>query len=233
MARDFAEYVLGGRAEAAQVAALEHRIQPGKTTTIELARAAMLELVDQWPTLGAPSADTTVTVATARHAIEERCLDCHDGTEQSRPDFSKPDLPRDTVVAMIDTVAFGVMPKNDPLAVAERAAFVEPLLAGIWKGADASAARAYFLDRMTALPTYRPEVIFSLIHARAGMEGSTDWRIMERSIRSDAQQASPGLFTEVGLEAIESCKRGHHTRAEIDRCIENALRVEDIVVDHR
>lgn len=243
-ARDFAEYVLAGRATANHVDRLAARFKPGQTTAQELMRAALLELVDQWPKLdpGAPArrapggaaGDGDVAVpAAVRTQLDLRCADCHDGTSPDVPDFSTPVLARATALHMLDAVAFGVMPKGGALVDADRAAVIEPLIDSLWSGPDAAAARGYYLDRMRALPAYRPEVIFSLVHQRAGATAPIDWRAMELSTRPSAEQASPGLVTEVALDAIEACRQRGGSRSELDACIANALRVEDIAVDHR
>lgn len=247
MARDFGEYVLGGRTTQDHIDKLAAQFKPGETTAQQLMRAALLQMVDEWPRFETGPAQPRVPPASAssngniaeihvspavRHALDEHCMDCHDGTP-TVPDFSKAMLPRAMVVSMLDAVAFGIMPEKRPLPTADRAALIEPLIESAWSGQDAAAARDYYLGRMTSLSAYRPEVIFSLVKDRARAERSSDWRMMERSVRPDAVQASPGLITEVGLETIDACKQHNKTRAEIDACISATLRVEDIVVDHR
>jgi len=125
------------------------------------------------------------------------------------------------------------MPKNRALVSADRAALLEPLIGSIWSGSDAATARGYYVGRMLALPAYRPEVISSLVHQRTGATEPTRWRTMEESTRPSAAQASPGLLTKVALDAIEACRQRNEARAAVDACIANALRIEDIVVDHR
>jgi hypothetical protein len=132
---------------------------------------------------------------------------------------------------MLDAVAYGAMPKNKPLVAAERAQVLESLIAATFAPDAVAAARDYYLGRMTALPAYRPEVIFSMIHQQAHAEGSGDWRMMESSTRSNNQEATPGIVIESGLEAIEACASHRTSRAEIDDRIATALRLENVAVD--
>jgi hypothetical protein len=244
LARDFAEYVLAGRATPDHVDSLAAQFKPNATTAQDLMRAALRQLVDQWPKLdGAepargpaaeppPAGDVAVSPA-IRTQLDDRCADCHDGSDANVPDFSKPVVPRAQALGMLDAVAFGTMPKGRALVSADRAALIEPLVSAIWSGPDAAAARGYYVGRMLALPAYRPEVIFSLVHQRAGATESIAWRVMEESTRPNAGQASPGLLTQIALDAIEACRQHNTARAEVDACIANALRLEDIVVEHR
>jgi hypothetical protein len=243
MARDFVGYTFGGRATPEQLDAIESLVNPETTTVKQLMRATLLQLVAEWPRLAAPSADVAATPATPAHgplAVTGElahalgpCLDCHDH-EPGRPDLSAHELDRDTAIAAIDAVAFGTMPKGHPLSRDDRAAFVRPFIAALWSGADQTAARTFFLGRMTSLPAYRPEIAFGLVHEAAGAPGAQPWRMIETTVGADAQMTSPGLLTTVGLEAIESCRATHHTRDEIDRCIEAATRLERIAPDpHR
>jgi hypothetical protein len=243
IARDFAEYVLAGRATADRVDSLAAQFKPNATTAQELMRAALLQLVEQWPKLDdtapppspateTPSAGDVAVSPAVRKQLDDRCADCHDGRDPDVPNFSKPMIPREQALRMLDAVAFGTMPKNRALASTDRATLIEPLVGSMWSGPDATAARGYYVGRMLALPAYRPEVISSLVHQRAGATGPNPWRTMEESTRPSAAQGSPGLLTKTALDAIEACREHNTTRGDIDACIANALHIEDIVVDH-
>jgi mono/diheme cytochrome c family protein len=239
MARDVAEYVLGDHVTPAAVAAVEARIRPDATTLRELARAALLQLLAGWPAhadpapaapaaSGAPRA--SVAIGGDLHArLETHCLDCHGPDDaRDRPDLSPAALPRATVVAVLEAVASGTMPKDQPLARAERAPLLEALIAATWSGADATAARAYFIDHGAALPAYRPELAFSLVHHLAGANQPTSWRMMENAVRSNVQQVTPGFVTVTGLAAIEACREAHKTRPERARCIADAVKLSNL-----
>lgn len=240
MARDFAEYVLGDQVTPAQIAKVEHAFRPGATPGRELMRVALRVLVDTWPARrAAPAAPLAppppsgrrrgqVAVTGELHALlDAHCLDCHDH-QAGRPDLGTPQLDDRTVAAMLDDVSAGTMPKDQPLGERDRRAFLEAFIAATWTGADAEAARGYFVDRATALASYRPEVAFALIHHIANASGKPSWRMMESSVRPNLQQVSPGMITVTGLEAIEACRKTSTTRAERERCIDHALELQNL-----
>jgi hypothetical protein len=132
------------------------------------------------------------------------------------------------VIAMLADVAFGRMPKNAALPPAERRSFVESFVPAVWSGADADAARSYFADGMVALPAYRPEVVFDLVHARG--TAAPPWRMLEAFVRSDLQQVTPGLTAISSVAAIEACHASEQGKpqVEIDRCIVNAIRLTNL-----
>jgi hypothetical protein len=171
-----------------------------------------------------------VAITGELHAgLEAHCLDCHDREHaRERPDLSAPALERATVVALLDAVASGTMPKDQPLAHAERDRLLAAFIAATWSGADADAARAYFIDRRRALPAYRPELSFSLIHHIAGATPPTSWRLMETAVRSDVQQVTPGFITVTGLAAIEACREAHKEAVERKRCIADAVKLSNL-----
>jgi hypothetical protein len=236
MARDVAEYVLGNRVTAEQIERVESVARPQHTSLRALMRAALAELARGWsaqPRLAAspaearpPRASIQVTAELRRH-LDDRCLACHDG-DPSRPDLSGAELPRRSVVAALEEVASGRMPQGSSLAPAERAALLEAFIAAVWSGPDADAARTYFVDRMRALPAYRPEVILDLVHASAGRRGPAGWRMMENVARPNLMAVTPGMSAIAGLAAIEACREAHQARAERDRCIDEALRLDNL-----
>lgn len=241
VARGFAEYVLGGRTSSARVDALATKVTKETTTARQLMHDALLQLVDEWPRFEragdrpvVPSKPVTtgdVAIAPAvRELIDTHCVDCHADSEVA--DLTADKLPRALVVEMLDAVAFGRMPKDAPFGSAERAAMLEPLIGAMWSGEDAKLASSYYVSRMRALTALRPEVTFSLVHQRSGATSGGDWRMMERSIRPEAIQASPGVITQTALEAVAACKKVSTARADVDKCIERSLRLEDVVVDH-
>ena len=244
MARDFAEYVLGDQVTPAQVATVEDAFRPGATSGRELMRVALRVLVDSWPgprvePLAAPAAvpappgrsgaaSDRLAITGELHALlDTHCLDCHDH-EPGRPDLGTPELDRRTVAAMLEDVSSGNMPKDHPLGGRDRRRFLEAFIAAAWTGTDAEAARGYFVDRATALASYRPEVAFALIHHIANAAGKSSWRMMENAVRPNLQQLSPGMITVTGLEGIEACRKNSKTRVERERCIEHALELQNL-----
>jgi len=238
MARDFTEYVLGNQVSPGQVAAVQAVMRPNATSARELMRAALQRLADgrsrrAEPARAAPSAPSSpprariAVTAGLRAQLDEHCMDCHD-QEAGRPDLAPAELDRATVVGMLESTAFGKMPKDLALPEADRARFLDSFIAALWTGEDAAAAHAYFVDRSAAIPAYRPEVAFALVHQIAKSTAPTSWRMMENSVRSNVQQVTPGFITTVGLAAIEACREHHKTRAERDRCISDAIRLGNL-----
>lgn len=237
MARDFASYVLGNEISNDQVASIASHMTPNSTTGRDLMRASLRELVRQWPeqsrapTLGtsrsaAPRDHIAVTGALKKQ-LGDHCVFCHDH-EAGRPNLAAPQLTRPMVVDMLEAVAFGSMPKGHPLAEPERTQFLSAFINAIWSGADADAAHHYFVDRMRAIPSYRPEIMFELIHDMAHSTVPPRWRMMENAIRGDLLQLTPGMITVTGLEAISACHGQGRSRAEIDACISKALELENL-----
>lgn len=79
-----------------------------------------------------------------------------------------------------------------------------------------------------ALPAYRTEGILDLVHTSAGRRGPAGWRMMESVARPDLMAVTPGMSAIAGLAAIEACREAHQARAERDRCIDEALRLDNL-----
>ena len=244
MAGDVTTYVLGHRATPADVELVASQFHPQSTSLRVLMRTAMKVLVERWPSLGGQRAKpepsqpghalpemVAVNTAMARQ-LDEHCLSCHDA-EAGRIDLSKPALGRRDVVMMLELVSHGQMPKDSPLEAEQRRTFLDSFIAGIWSGADATAARAYYIENYEALPAYRPEVIFDVLHRSAGAKQENHWRLLEDKTPSEQQQLSPGLLTVAGLAALESCQERKLKGAELERCLAQALRIDNLASDPR
>jgi hypothetical protein len=239
MARDFGEYVLGNASTPDKVASLERSMRSNTTAGYDLMKQAMLLLIEDWENqhpvvAAAPQRDlrsgSTAGSAVAideqrRQLLEHACLDCHEH-EAGRPDFATPNVERKTVVAMLEAVAAGSMPKDNPLGADERRAFLETFIDSIWSGNDAAAARRYFIAG-DSIPVYRPEVALALIHQRARSNTPSSWRMVENAVRPSVQQLTPGFAAITGLEAIEACKR-ISAQDERTRCISDAIRLDQM-----
>jgi hypothetical protein len=178
------------------------------------------------------SSDATVTLTKEQHAaLESLCTDCHDNSGEIT-DFTTATLPRATVINMLTNVSFGRMPKDDPMDSVDRKQFLERFIPTLWTGADAARARAYLVDRMMALPAFRPEVMFDLIEQRVGKRGGP-WRTLEQDGRGADAQVTPGLVTIFGVATVEACRAAHSTREEIDRCLEAAVLPDTLAIKPR
>jgi hypothetical protein len=240
MARDFGEYVLGNLVRSEQLEAVERVMQHDRATVHDLMRASLLALVGDWdarrgsdlpavPIADTPPAADEVTVPAPLHQlVEDECGDCHDATPE-RPDLSAAQLPRITIVAMLDEVAYGRMPKDHAMAPARRLAFLDGFVTATWRGKSAELARASYLARAVTLPALRPEVIMSLVRQQVGADVAP-WRMMENQVRSDHQQVTPGLIGITGLAIIEACRDRYHERSAIDRCIADTMRLDALAV---
>jgi hypothetical protein len=242
MAHDFAAYVLGNQLTGEQLDTIESVARPGDTPVRGLMRASLLALVAAWqarPAEPAPvasgvsGAEIAITPPLARQ-LRDHCLDCHDA-DPARVDLSRPSLARETVVDLLADVASGRMPRNRPLSPVDRRRFLELFVVATWSGPDAATARNYYVDRMEALPAYRPEVVLDLIAGRAGAHGPRPWRMLEPFVRSDLQQVTPGLIASAATVAIEACHDAGRagTRDELARCLEEASGVEALAIDPR
>jgi hypothetical protein len=127
------------------------------------------------------------------------------------------------------------MPADRPLAPAARRRFLELFVAATWTGADADTARAYYVDRMEAVPAYRPEVVLDVVARRARGRGALPWRMLESFVRSDLQQVTPGVVAITATAAIEACRAAGRTttHAELVRCLEEAIGRDAMAIDPR
>ncbi|MEO8699697.1 MAG: hypothetical protein ABI867_06620 [Kofleriaceae bacterium] len=240
MARDFTEYVLGNEVAADQISTVEASIKPTANSPRALMRVALARLVASWvvrpppdvnlvSTAARPAPSTITLTSAVAKRISDACSTCHDA-EPGRLDLSVTTLPRASVVAMLDNVAFGRMPKDDPIPVAERAVLLEGLIDLVWTGTDNVAARSYYIGRMASLPAFRPEVVFDIIEQRAHARSPAHWRMMENAVRSNIQQVTTGLATLSGLAAIEACRARWKERAQIDACIADTVRLDALTI---
>jgi hypothetical protein len=243
MARNAAEYVFGRRVTPAQIDAIEALATPGATSLRTLVRGSLLALAGDWhatpapaapaarpavPSVRAPAASVAVSSELA-HELE-RCDSCHDGAA-GIVDLTQTSIDRSTVIEMLENVAFGRMPKNDPLSEAERTKFLTTFIDTLWTGKDAELASDHFIARARALPAYRPEIMIDLMRQHAGDRTAkpTRWRIMENHPRAEIQQLTPGLATIGSLAAIEACRRAQPAGGSIGACLDSTLELENLL----
>jgi hypothetical protein len=242
MAKDFAEFVRGNQVTPAHVDAVERGIRGDATSVRDIMRSVLLAFAADWPASGAaivatgqPASlnpggarpDSVAMAADLQTELSTRCLDCHDSDhEPDLPDLSTPHLPRAIAISALQEVAFGTMPKDDPLPEPERTRVLERLIDSLWSGADRASARSYFIDRNAAIPAFRPELTLALIHQTAHADRPASWRMMENAVRSDRQQVTPGLATVMGIATIEACSQRFEPGAERSRCITDTLRLD-------
>ncbi len=227
MTDHFASYVLGDQATAADEDAIAAAVT-GVGTFKAPMKIALQLYAKKWrddapvPPLArdriassAPGPKGGVVVAPALHAkLAQLCNDCHDKTPYTSDpdgnevafDFTGGELPRALVVAMVDRVAFGMMPKNAPLDEPDRAAMVEMLVDTLWADPAArSEARTYYLGRGRGLPAQQIDNALDMIDQRAQARPNLQWGALERGIWSDQATMTPGYLTMTALEALRAC----------------------------
>jgi hypothetical protein len=162
MAGHFVSYVLGDRATADDLRAIQTAVEQTKTFRASM-KVALERYAARWreeahakvapsppsppsppasPDGGAPPgpAGGVVVSAALRAKIDQQCIDCHDETPYSDNadsddlpyDFRPAALPRPLLVSMADRVAFGMMPKGQTLDPPAREEFVGLLIDALW-----------------------------------------------------------------------------------------------------
>jgi hypothetical protein len=225
MASQFVNYVLGERATADDVQAIEAAVTEKKTfkaaMKVALVRYAKALRQPATPAAAAvvvePSAGGGLTVGpTLRKKLEDHCVDCHDGSQQDL-DF-RGELTRSTLVRMTDQAAFGMMPKDHPLDPALRGEVVGLMIDTLWSDPAArTEARTYYLGRSRGLPAQQIDNALHTIERLAHAPSSGTWGAFERGIWSDQATITPGFLAITGLEAVRACSLGGRP---LEECLE-------------
>ncbi len=249
MANHFVNYVLGDRATGDDVHAIEAEV--ARAGTFKAAMKVALERYAQhWhddarapaPAVAAlvdpagspaPRPGGGITVGHAlRVRLDDHCLDCHDEAPYSAdPDaadlpfsFKSDALPRPLLVAMTDHVAFGMMPKNQPLDPPVRDEIVDLLIDTLWTApSERSEARRYYLGRARGLPAHQIDNELHEIDRIAGASSDIAWGALERGIWSDQSTVTPSFLALSGLEALRACSHAVQARGgSLESCLSQA-----------
>ena len=242
MASHFVNYVLGDRATGDDVHAIEATVAQAGTFKAAM-KVALERYAQHWRDDARAPAPAVAAVVDAqpgpgggmkvsralRVQLDGHCLDCHDEAPYSAdPDaadlpFSfKPDeLPRRLLVSMADHVAFGMMPKNEPLDPPVRDAIVDLLIDALWTApSERSEARRYYLGRARGLPAHQVDNELHAIDRIAGASSNIAWGALERGIWSDQSTVTPGFVALSGLEALRACAHAVQTRGgSLESCL--------------
>ncbi|MBA3395936.1 MAG: hypothetical protein H0T89_25115 [Deltaproteobacteria bacterium] len=249
MASHFVSYVLGERATADDLRAIEAAVEhtgtfkPPMKIALERyaehhrqeARAAKTEA----PAKAAPArkgAKGSVVVSSAlRTKLDALCTDCHDevpytdnpDADDQPYDLRGGELPRALVVQMTDQVAFGMMPKDQTLAARAREDLVRLLIGTLWTDPAArTEAERYYLGRSRGLPAHQLDNAIHAIDRLAGARSDIKWGAIERAIWSDQATITPGFLAVTGLEALRACARSAEGEgAQLDACLLRATAV--------
>lgn len=249
MANHFVSYVLGERATADDVRAIEAAVEHTGTfkppMKIALERYAehhrreALAAAAAAPAKAAPArkgAKGSVVVSAALRAkLDALCTDCHDEAvytddpdDADRPyDLRGAELPRALVVRMTDQVAFSMMPKDQTLTPHAREELVRLLIGALWTDPVARAeAERHYVGRSRGLPAHQLDNAIHAIDQLAGARSDIKWGAIERALWSDQTTITPGYLAITGLEALRACARSAEGRgAELDACLLRATAV--------
>ncbi|HVK88549.1 MAG TPA: hypothetical protein VM513_30735 [Kofleriaceae bacterium] len=249
MTDHFVDYVLGDRATADDVRAIETAVAETKTF-----KAAMKVALERWaltwrtqthvaapveaasPMPAAPPAETVKVSPALRAQLDQHCADCHDEvpyTDQADAPyapftFAPPELPRRLVVRMAEQVSFGMMPQGQSFASPrEREELVDLLLQALWPADPAARAEAarYYLGGARGLPAHQIDNAVHAIDLAAGRRPDVTWGALERAIWTDQSTITPGFVTLTALEALRACAGAGD---KLDACLDKTLSVETL-----
>lgn len=246
MTNHFVNYVLGDRATGDDIQAIEAAVAEARTFKAPM-KVALERYAQRWrDDTRAPATPPTASLAAARPAtpgnlivspalrakLDDHCLDCHDEAPYSDAadsddvpfNFKHNELPRRLVVSMADHVAFGMMPKNEPLDPSAREEIVSLLIDTLWTDPSARMeARRYYLGKARGLPAHQIDnALYEIDHA-AGAPSTISWGALERGIWSDQSTITPGFLALTGLEAVRACARATKARGiTLEDCLRQA-----------
>ena len=247
MSNHVAEYVLGDRATPDDARAIAAAMDATGTFKAVM-KVALERYAEHWRAAvqqaPAPAplvsyapvraeAPTVTIPAALRVEIDRLCIDCHDeapygDTDEARDhafDFRPVALPRALVVSMVDHVAFGTMPKDDPLPLLERDPLVRLIIATLWTAPAARAeAELYYLGKRRGLPAQQIDNALFMIGQAATRTSGLPWGALERGIWTDQSTITPGFIAITGLEAMFACSRSPDLGGTtFDACLDRAL----------
>jgi hypothetical protein len=129
---------------------------------------------------------------------------------------------------MTDRVAFGMMPKEEPLEAAERDEVVTQLIETLWSDPQARAeAQHYYLGGGRGLPAQAIDNALYAIDHIAPAHPSLAWGALERALWSDQSTITPGYVTMTSLEALTACKQAADaTGVPLEDCLVRATTMQ-------
>lgn len=246
MTSHFVSHVLGDRATNDDVHAIETAVEQTHSFKASM-KVALERYAERWREVpGAPPATQGGAITDARSGpqggvlvnpalrtkLDQHCADCHDTTpysDQTDSDdvpfnFAGSELPRTLLVSMADHVAYGMMPKNQPLDPRTREEIVGLLVDTLWVEPSARLeARRYYLGKARGVPAHQLDsAIYTIDHvARAPSE--ITWGAIERGLWSDQSTVTPGFLAITGLEAARACAHAVEAHSgSLEDCVRQA-----------
>jgi hypothetical protein len=186
------------------------------------------------------SADKIALTPALQKMIKRDCKECHDKDEGLN--LMVQALDKDTLAKMLDRVGFGAMPKNsEGIDDGERRAFVQELAQLIYASADErKLAVDYYADGMHGLPVHRfaSEVnnIASSVQSSAPKLDSKAKAVngfkpaaTESSVAQGLMSYSPSVAVATAVSALRTCKEAGFKGADLERCVERATALDNVV----
>ncbi len=231
MARHVTDYVFRGQEVPADYDAVLEAFQAKRTV-----KAAMRAALARYWTDPEHRENNELARSSLKQLLDDHCLDCHDTNQSAERNFNVARVPRSTLLAMLDAVAFGAMPKS-PAQMDDRTRrrFIEELTQALWPedGARESIVR-YFASGLRASPVYDIEPVFRRIRAITGRASKDDdWYLAESGLRGSMMRYAPGFTAFVGLEALRSCKGASRTGRDLEQCIDSSSSPENVILPVR
>lgn len=233
MATNFASYVLGDQATTSDLSAIDAALKQHGTFKTAL-KVGLERYAARWGKIAPTTSQvvetssglpgSVVVSSTLRATLDRYCSDCHDSSQPAFADspdrddvatnFTPPILPRPLVIGMLDKVAFGAMPVNNPLDPAVREEVVLQLVNTLWSDGDSrDQSLRYYLTQARGLPAQQIDNAFYFINTLAGSSSGLKWGPLERSLWSDQNTMTPGFIATVSLEALAACEQATKVRA--------------------
>lgn len=175
--------------------------------------------------------DKVVLSSELRALLDDKCMSCHDKDDPY--DFNGRALPRLTLVAMMDQVGFGAMPKTvQGLDDDERKALVRalgPLAFPV--AAERTTAIDYFANGMRGKAVHRWRAAMGNVNLRAGGKGEG---FRPSAIEADIEQSlsvyTPGVAVSAGVAALRDCKAAKHTGPALEACVQRSSAPGAVIV---
>jgi len=249
MTSHFVSYVLGDRATADDIRAIETTVEQTRTFKASM-KVALERYAARWrettrastPPASAPVADTrpgpkggVMVNAALRSKLDQQCVECHDeapftdnaDSDDLPFDFRGSELPRSLLVRMTEQVAFGMMPKDQTLDPKAREEVVGLLIDTLWPDAAARVeASRYYLGRARGLPAQQIDNALYTIDHLARASSGIGWGALERGIWSDQSTITPGFLAITGLEAVRACARATARNVTLEDCLVQATSLD-------
>lgn len=249
MASHFISHVLGDRATSDDVHAIEAAVAQTQSFRASM-KVALERYALRWREASRPAEPSALAVGeppkathggipvspALRAQLDRHCGDCHDTVpynDQTDSDdvpfnFAGTELPRTLMVSMTDHVAFGMMPKNQPLDPLNREEVVGLLIDALWSESGARLeARRYYLGKARAAPAHQIDNAIFRIDQLARARSNLAWGALERGIWSDQATMTPGFLTVTGLEAARACARSVENHSgSLEDCVRRATALD-------